>query len=124
MLSTACAQADAVTERQFEQDRHIATSHITAKLRSACLSDFLAHHAVVVHAIGSLRFSEPITSSVYHTLYWTNADRGVAFLMPVAAQDEHQKKVNMHVACFYALSEKKLTFQLSQQMKQDMAEPQ
>jgi hypothetical protein len=111
-LFPLAAQAGMVEEERYVLDREQAIAAITSELRQRCLSDFSqkgSHRNLT--PLGSLAFNDTLSRVVYDTIYWRHSDRGVAFTMPVRADNEVG-----NVGCFYAVTDKGLEFQLSQQI--------
>ncbi len=105
------AASPAFADSDFTHDSQLATSKITRTHQQQCLSDYNARRLTPAAASGSLAFNETLSRQVYTTLFWENADRGVAFTLPVSTGGERAK-----IACFYAIKNDRLEFQLSQQI--------
>ncbi len=102
-------------EIQYAQDREKAIRQFNAALRDRCLQDFSQKWKRSVKPLGQAAYSDAISRQVYTLVFWNHSDRGVAFTLPVEAKstDGHFQG---DIACFYAVDDKKLHFQLSQQV--------
>ena len=92
--------------------RALAVQGLTPELRAECLKDFAQKSQREITPLSELAYNETVTRAVYDTLFWTEAERGVAFTLPVKAGE-----MAGNLACFYALSGQGLRFQLSQQLQ-------
>jgi hypothetical protein len=94
------------------QLRTVAEKKMTRQQQHSCLQDFAAKLPVrtPVTPAGDFAFNDAISRNVYNTLYWRNAEHGVAFTVPVHLSKD---KVGQ-VACFYALTHNGMVLQQSQ----------
>lgn len=118
LVLLACAEpalaSGAAIDTQLIRDRAVAVKAINPELAGACLADFSERNQASQSAtpLGALQFSDHITRIVHRVLYWNHSDRGVAFLMPIAT--DNQPATN--IACLYSVTDEGLEFQLSQRV--------
>lgn len=106
------------TEEQYLRDKNFAIQQVNNNLKQQCLQDISKKikSGAVVNQTAELSFNDSITREVYREFYWNKSDRGVAFIMPVQANDKLRGNITSEIACFYAMTDSGLEFQLSQQI--------
>ncbi|MDX1974220.1 MAG: hypothetical protein SFT92_00935 [Rickettsiales bacterium] len=109
--------ASAMEETQYVRDKEYAIGHAKQALQKQCLAQAVskAKNTIKIQPTGSLAFSDDISREVYQTFYWDNADRGVAFVLPVVVQND-KGQTNTNIACFYALTNQGLKLQMAKQV--------
>lgn len=114
--TTLHAEPDA----QYQRDKSQAMAQLDGNLQKQCLEDVSRKVSAqtVVKPLAKPHFSDAISHVVYRQFYWNGSDRGVAFTMPVQAHDQARGPIATDIACFYAMTDSGLKFQLSQQVMQ------
>ena len=112
VLAPLSAMAETTQEERYVHDREQAITRITPELGERCLHDFSqkGKHQQLA-PLGSLAFNDSLSREVYEMMYWKRSERGVAFTMPVRADNQVG-----NLGCFYAVTDQGLEFELSQQI--------